>query len=295
MARVGDFDLILKNQLKAIMSSFGWELKRMDKSLPLLHEIHLDDLSFFFWLTNRHAKQWWYKPTLEFRAEHRFLKKCCKPGMVAIDIGAHHGTQTIPMSMWAGVESRVYAFEANRWNAITLQANIALNGLEHCAGIYSAVGSEDGTIGIEGETVGNATEPAIPTPCCTLDLFCRQRDIAEVDFVKIDVEGFEKRVLEGARNLLSNAPHISLELHIDDLPKYGDNAKETLALIDWEPYEVTAMNRASSWYDITKLTSADDLPASGVMNLFFFNPNRRVVQRTRSNGRQLQNLTDRSQ
>lgn len=40
--------------------------------------------------------------------------------------------------------------------------------------------------------------------CVTLDDYCLEHNIPEINFLKIDVEGFEKKVFEGARNLLMN-------------------------------------------------------------------------------------------
>lgn len=189
--------------------------------------------------------------------------------MVAIDVGAHHGIQTIPMALWGGEGSMVYAFEANRENAHTLFANIGINRLSSCVGVYAALGAESGTIAMEGEAVGRGVVSSTDTPCWSLDDYCAAQTPGNVDFIKIDVEGFETNVLNGAKKVLATRPHISLELHIDDLKTYGSSASEALGLIDWNYYHVTCMNRAVSWFDTVSVTDWKSLPDSGIVNLFF--------------------------
>jgi len=254
-----------------MLSNAGLELKRKDDSLPFLQQIRIDELDFPFWITNSHAKSWWHKPQLDFNAEFSFIKKCAFTGYTAFDIGAHHGIQTLPMALWGGKTASVIAFEANKENAITLQANVNLNQLYQCKALYGAVAAESGNINLDGECIAANGKQATSTPAYGLDEYCDQNDIEKIDFLKIDVEGFEEQVLAGAKEMLNTRPHISLELHIDDLKQYDTSIEETLGLIDWSGYEVSAINRDQSWQDTFTVTSINDLPDSGIINLFFYN------------------------
>ena len=51
---------------------------------------------------------------------------------------------------------------------------------------------------------GNRVSPAksVDVPSCTLDEFCRSEKIEKINFLKVDVEGFEKAVFQGAADLL---------------------------------------------------------------------------------------------
>ena len=260
----------MKKIIKSLLANAGLELRRKDSSLPMLHQIKLDELSFPFWITNSHAKSWWNKRELEFNAEFAFIKKCASPGYTAFDIGAHHGIQTLPMALWGGNSARIVAFEANKENTITLQANINLNQLDQCRAIYGAVATENGTINVDGERITLGGIQTTSTPAYGLDQYCKKNDIHKVDFLKIDVEGFEAEVLAGAKNILKSKPHISLELHIDDLDRYGSSVGQTLNLIDWSDYQVSAINRDASWSDVHEVNSIDDLPDTGIINLFFY-------------------------
>jgi FkbM family methyltransferase len=58
----------------------------------------------------------------------------------------------------------------------------------------------------------------IKVPTGTLDEFCRDRTIARVDFIHMDVQGAEHLVLQGARTML---PHIlAVWLEVSDQPLY---------------------------------------------------------------------------
>jgi FkbM family methyltransferase len=55
-------------------------------------------------------------------------------------------------------------------------------------------------------------EQAITVPCDTLDHFCEQRGISNIDFIHMDVQGAEHLVLSGATNMLRNVTAIWLEV-----------------------------------------------------------------------------------
>jgi hypothetical protein len=57
-------------------------------------------------------------------------------------------------------------------------------------------------------------------------------------FLKIDVEGFEVQVLQGAKQVLSTRPKLAIEIHTDILSKYGTNVQDLLRLIDLENYKL---------------------------------------------------------
>lgn len=262
----------MKAVVKRILQRSNLELRKYDAGLPFVHEIVLGGLRFPFWIANRHAKSWWYKPYLEFRAEYQFIKKCCASNMVGMDIGAHHGIQTIPMAYWGGAGSRIFAFEANRENALVLSANLGLNQLSQCEAVCAAVGDRNGSLRFKNETISLDDVTAGEVESWSLDEFCKQRKVDKVDFIKIDVEGYEEHVLKGAQNILKFGPHINLELHLDDLPEYGSEKYEVLSYFDWDRYTVTFMDRARSWFDQVPVSSPSDVPSKGVVNLFFLNP-----------------------
>jgi hypothetical protein len=57
-------------------------------------------------------------------------------------------------------------------------------------------------------------------------------------FLKIDVEGFEVAVLNGAKRILSTHPKLAIELHTGLLAGYGSSAEDIFRWIGIENYEI---------------------------------------------------------
>ena len=137
------------------------------------------------------------------------------PGTVVVEVGAHIGTHTVPMSRLAGPWGRVYAFEPQRKIYRELHHNLALNGINNAVILRYAVGAGETRIvemnpstgGNEGGTgVGQGGDRA---ELRALDGFGFER----VSLLKIDVEGYENEVVEGAVDTIRrNRPVIILEI-----------------------------------------------------------------------------------
>jgi FkbM family methyltransferase len=121
--------------------------------------------------------------------------------------------------------AQVFAFEPDVPNADSLARHARLNSLgAKIEVIRAAVFSTSGFVALEpadsarghgNAHVGTDTEHSSPTvqvPCTTLDDFVREH-IAP-DTIKIDVEGAESNVLEGAEQLFTHSrPHLICEVH----------------------------------------------------------------------------------
>ncbi len=60
----------------------------------------------------------------------------------------------------------------------------------------------------------------------SLDDFCKTKEIKNIDFLKIDVEGYEYKVLLGAKNIIKNVKYIMIEIQKNDM--YKDYSKENI-------------------------------------------------------------------
>src|SRR5262249_33769575 len=103
----------------------------------------------------------------------------------------------------AAVGSYVIAFEPGEafpW----LVRNLELNGLKNAQARCTAVGAANGTVSFtSGRDTMNRVDPGggVAVPITTLDAACRERAPA---LIKIDVEGSEMEVLQGAATVLQN-------------------------------------------------------------------------------------------
>ena len=135
-----------------------------------------------------------------------FLIGLIGPGDNVVDAGAHIGTHTVAFAMRVAPEGRIFAFEPQRMPFQMLCANVALNNLPNVMTMNVGLGarheqrqlplSMQGDIGAAG--IGRRT-PGEPVQIIPLDA-C---SFPKLKLIKIDVEGMEKQVLEGARNTIA--------------------------------------------------------------------------------------------
>lgn len=130
-----------------------------------------------------------------------------KPGMLAFDVGANVGFYTLLFSRLVGDHGRVWAFEPLAENARNLLAHLALNAISNVTVVQAAVSEIQGITGFqigENNSMGSITPHGdYRVPTVALDDMADQAG-GMPDVVKIDVEGAEALVLQGARRILAS-------------------------------------------------------------------------------------------
>lgn len=146
-----------------------------------------------------------------FLAERQLVRHLLRPGMHAVDVGANVGYYLLLLARAVGPEGTVSCFEPDPENLIELERNVRLNGLTHTRIHPAAVGAEDTIVELRaGINSTITTEGELRVPLVQLDSTVRR----PVDFLKIDVEGYEGHVLAGARQVLTqDRPNLFLEIH----------------------------------------------------------------------------------
>ena len=179
-----------------------------------------------FWVYNR----WQGEPTLTEQADTQKRQRDNGLRYVsqwrnAVDIGAHVGEWTRSLSRKF---DHVICFEPNPnfrecFNRNIKEHNVTL----HPYGLSSH--SHNATQGVNATHLNDVLGDTEPNDgdieCRTLDSF----NLTGVDYVKIDVDGFEIPLLEGARNTLKiNSPTINIEMKRRKRPLIVQKAKEIL-------------------------------------------------------------------
>ncbi len=190
---------------------------------------------------------------------HRFLEHRLRPGMICMDIGANIGTVTVHMARKVRPEGTVFAFEPIPHIYNRLLGNVAKNGLESIVRPYSsAVSNRDGVARISFATdstenqgmaslVNLSNEVATfvsEVSTVTLDTFCRQEGINRLDLIKVDAQGAETLVLEGAASILNQmSPDLLLECSPIDLACIGKTAKDLCTILEGLGYAIYSLKR----------------------------------------------------
>jgi FkbM family methyltransferase len=141
-----------------------------------------------------------------FEKELSFLARWLKPGMTTIDIGANLGVYALPMARMVGPTGRVFAYEPGSEPRGLLERSRDLNAGSNLQVVGAALSdsrrqgflrragsTELGALGDDGEQVDITSLD---------DEFGRDRPMSP-DFIKIDAEGEEERILAGGREFFA--------------------------------------------------------------------------------------------
>lgn len=166
------------------------------------------------------------------------IRRLVGPGDVVLDIGANIGCHTLPISRLVGMSGRVISFEPMPWARSKLESNIALNGFQNIEVVPYGLSDQSRREVVHFRSSwsldegGQSSEDPASVPTCAVDFvrlddFLEARALKRVDFIKMDVDGYEFRVLLGARVTLSEKrPSILMELGAYTLRAVGDDIEE---------------------------------------------------------------------
>jgi len=143
---------------------------------------------------------------------------CIDSNSVVFDIGANIGNHSVFFSKVLNAKS-IVSFEPQKRCYKILNRNIALNKVSNATTVNSLVGSQTGSgkISIYGAKNFGATsfEPSDSGHfnMISLDAYVDSADEGKIDFLKIDVEGMQIQLFEGAKGVLTDyRPIIWVEL-----------------------------------------------------------------------------------
>lgn len=159
----------------------------------------------------------------------RALRQYVQPGSCCLDVGAHLGYYTILMARLTGRDGLVVAFEPFPENVTALQENLRLNGVENVRLEECALAGRSGNLELtyptneampstpsaHGYKVGKAMA-TVTVPARTLDdALAQVKSVGRnPQLVKMDIEGAELEVLQGAEHLLRDVrPILVVEVH----------------------------------------------------------------------------------
>lgn len=185
------------------------------------------------------------------------MLRTLEPGDLVVDVGANIGYFTCLAASLVGPSGRVLAFEPDPANIARLESNLALNGLANVTIVPQPASDRPGEVTFflnSDSSGGNALwdparfpgnrQSAQERKPQTLQATTLDAEIARLGgrlpkLVKIDTEGAEQKVLEGAPRLLGNAavPFVVAELHLFGLAQLGASQESLRGLMAAQGYE----------------------------------------------------------
>jgi FkbM family methyltransferase len=208
------------------------------------------------------------------RATVELLTSLVHPGCVVLDVGANVGVVTLPLARLVGPQGAVHAFEPHPEVRRRLRQNIALNNLSNVHVCESALGPAAATATLHSDATGNEGAGSLaPGPGLrgqnyavevdTLDSYAA--DLPDVHLLKIDTEGADYGVLEGARDTIERRrPAVYVEVDPVLLERFDATPLMIFEFLKAFGYEIwrntTRDDQPYSW-GLTPLSTGDELRA----------------------------------
>lgn len=203
-----------------------------------------------------------YEPELK-----QVFKTHIKAGYTILDVGANIGFHTLFFSDLVGEKGKVIAFEPIPLNYESLNNNIALNGFKNIEVHQIALSNKNETISIAADV--NSANPG------SFNLFDQNGDITvtcrigdevivkeKIDFIKIDVEGYESFVIDGLlQTIAKNKPKIIFEYDNNYHKKTGLPANYIFAMIEPLGYHFFMVELKG----VKKITAFENLRSGNVV------------------------------
>jgi FkbM family methyltransferase len=193
-------------------------------------------------------------PQLFDHWERATIRRLLPVGGTFVDIGANVGSYTLWAARQVGPTGTVLAYEAEPFNFASLVENIAINGFSNVQTFQVGVSDKVETLPLHlnprGNSGGNsflddvharASDRTVNVACEPLASLLDAAGVRRVDWMKLDIEGFEDRVLSRFfRDVSPSSPlcptYILTEFFSGDVPPPG-SLQDTLAAAGYKLLE----------------------------------------------------------
>lgn len=152
------------------------------------------------------------------KPETAFFRAARSPGMTFLDIGANIGYFSA-LALEVLEAGRIIALEPDPENFRFLEATIAANKAKNVICVNKAAADKNGTLTLHTSRSNRGdnrlysnelSEGSVQVEVCTVDSLLESLGVPSVNFIKIDVQGFEGHVFRGMQETLRNSPNLTL-------------------------------------------------------------------------------------
>jgi FkbM family methyltransferase len=219
---------------RALRARIGFKPKVIDKTV--------EGVSLKFFVSSPVAAAWYGDSGSDSSIEMRFVRDwMLRPGAKVIECGAHHGYNTIMLSRWVGNAGSVYACEPMPDNIQVIERNLELNEIKNVRIVGRALGPSSGSVRFRAQSnsapLGNRTTRGLAVDMTTIDELCEAEGFVP-DLIKVDVEGYEVDLLQGASRALQRRPALLIEIHPHQIGNFNKTVEQFWNLIDHRAYEL---------------------------------------------------------
>jgi len=189
--------------------------------------------------------------------ELQIIPSLVQSGDTAIDIGANAGLYAVLLSRLCGQTGHVWAFEPVPDTYWRLRETLVLNRCENVVPVQSAICEAPGCVkmnlfeqqfaewnSLAGMSMHAADgtqifpRQSVDVVANSLDSFCEEEHIDHINFLKVDVEGFELAVFRGAQRLLRDhrIDYICFEISREPLKNAGVESRMVFEALELHGY-----------------------------------------------------------
>lgn len=210
----------------------------------------------------------WLNPE-DRHLDDAFLSTYLQKGDVVIDVGANIGTYSLQAASIVGETGSVHSFEAHPVIAAYLKKNVALNCRQNITIYNTALGNRSGRLSFTDKKSDD--QNAISWDNASLRVRVKRLDdvldhasnrIESISLLKIDVEGYERFVLEGALKILSKCRCVCFEAYEKNFQNYGYATSDIVRFLSEKGFVVVKPQKGE-WRVVS-----DDYRASECENLY---------------------------
>jgi FkbM family methyltransferase len=177
------------------------------------------------------SSQLWIDPT-DANDSQAFFRDYLETGDLVLDVGANIGTTVLTASVQVGNTGRVVGVEAHPRTYEFLEDNVRLNRAPNIRLINSAVGATAGTIGFSDDRrddMNRVQGGDLEVPIDRLDALVSEP--GPVALLKVDVEGYEKFVFDGAPDVLRRTICVYFEVSALHFAYFQYSTRDVLHLL----------------------------------------------------------------
>lgn len=254
-----------KSKIKTLLRLLWWKVNQLTFQLPALVEL-VPGRKIICYPDSSSGGLIIYKRLFDYE-EMTYLLEHLKKESIFIDIGANIGDYSLIASSII-TKRTIHTFEPFQSVLMRLKENIVLNNIDNIAVHEEVVSDKDGYeyFDFESESEVNhitytKTKASSRLKCIKLDTFAKSEKLEFIDFLKIDVEGAEMKVLKGARHLLKEQKIKTMLLELNKNNQvFGTNNLEIINYLRRLGYKMYQIKKG-------KLTTLKNVDNESIINV----------------------------